>query len=80
MVTATGAKRHGSVCRYTEQESSKSEFGDRDQRRSCAVCLTAALASPVNVTAAFVTVPVFVTAANAVEFGNRDIGVRMQRS
>ena len=68
------------MCDGCVRDGSKSEFGDRDQRRSCAVCLTAALASPVNVTAAFVTVPVFVTAANAVEFGNRDIGVRMQRS
>ena len=61
MVTATCARRDGSVCRHGERESGEREFDDRDQRRSCAVYLTAVHASPASVTAAIV----FVTVASA---------------
>ena len=66
-VTAACARLDNSVSKYSDRESGDCQCGHRNQRRSCAVYLTAAFASAVSVTAAFVTASfgMPVTAASA---------------
>ena len=82
LITATCARRDGRVSGYSERESGEREFGDRDQRRSCAVSVLNCSACESRERDSGVRDIILWDASDSseCEFGNHDSGVRLQHS